>query len=414
MSELMNDVSGDVPAKPSKVAYCEGNLDGTIGGSYFSLLFLVSRLDRRRFEPVVVFRRDHALMDRFREAGVEIEIVPPPEPVTWGLRQSEILGSKWLLPVVLARKAVNLFRTFIWDALVITRWLNRRNVNLLHLNNSVTRNHSWMLAARIAGIPCITHERGINTYYSRLARFFAPRLSKVICISKAVRDQLVSNGVSEDNLVVIYNGIDPDLYQPSKPATDLKRELGIPEGAPVIGMVGNIRRWKGQDVLVRAVGHLTASYPDLKCLFVGDASASDRSFQDHLSKLAAELSVENNLLFTGYQKDVANYINVMLVVIHASVDPEPFGRVLLEAMAQGKPLVGARAGAVPEILNEPECGVTFEPGDDEELAIAIGTLLSDGDAARQIGDSAKQRVYDVFGLDGNIRETVGIYTEILS
>lgn len=409
----MNVESKDVPGKPLRIAYCEGNMDGTIGGSYFSLLLLVSRLERGRFEPVVVFRREHALMDRFREAGVDTEIVPPPEPVTWGLKQSEGPDSKWLLPVVLARKAVNLFRTFIWDALIIARWLRNHNVDVLHLNNSVTRNHSWMLAARLIGVPCVTHERGINTHYSRLARYFAPRLSKVVCISEAVRDQLVSHGVCKDNLVVIYNGIDPGLYQPKQSSHEFRRKLGIAESAPVIGMVGNIRRWKGQDVVVRAMAHLKIEHPDLVCIFVGDTSPLDRSYGEQLNDLVQELSLENNLLFTGFQTNVADYISVMEVVVHASVDPEPFGRVLLEAMVQGKPVIGARAGAVPEILKEPECGITFQPGDDRELAQATDKLLSDRNLRSKIGEAGRRRVKEVFGLDRNVEETEQVYIDVV-
>ncbi|QKK12077.1 MAG: glycosyltransferase family 4 protein [Pseudomonadota bacterium] len=388
-------------------------MDGTIGGSYFSLLFLVSRLDRKRFIPFVVFHREHALMDRFEEAGIETEIIPPPEPVTWGLKQAEGLGSKWMLPVVLARKAINLFRTFVWDALKIARWLRNRNVDLLHLNNSVTRNHSWMLAARLIGIPCITHERGINTHYSRLARYFAPRLSKVICISKAVRDHLITHGVSKNNLVVIYNGIDSDLYQPSRSAIELKSELRIAESARVIGMVGNIRSWKGQDVVIKAIGHLKARYPEIICLFVGDATEADRPYQEYLQRLAVDLTVAENLVFTGYQKEVADFISIMDVLVHASVDPEPFGRVLIEAMGQGKPVVGAGAGAVPEILIAPECGLTYPPGDDDALAEAIDQLLTNRSVAMEMGAASRRRVIDEFGLDRNVSETQRIYTDIL-
>jgi len=148
-------------------------------------------------------------------------------------------------------------------------------------------------------------------------------------------------------------------------------------------------------------------------VFVGEATAADKKFGQHLGKLAADASIENNLRFTGYQSNVADYVNIMDVVVHASVDPEPFGRVLIEAMSLGKPVVGARAGAVPEILNDPECGLTFPPGDDEVLAGLIDRLLSDPDLRARIGNAALQRVREQFGISRNVYETQGIYLELL-
>lgn len=397
-----------------KIVYCEGNLDGTVGGSYFSLLFLVSGLDRDRFEPVVVFRRENDLIDRYRDSGVEVVVIPPQKPVTFGLGRQAIDYSRWLAPIFVIRRGINFLNGLIWDAIKLAWWLRKQGADLVHLNNSVTRTHSWMLAARMLRIPCVTHERGMNTRYCTVTLYLAPRLSRVICISNAVKDNLVTHNVTRDNLVLIYNAIDPDSYRPALSPDQVKRQLTIGVNVPVIGMVGNIRAWKGQDIVVTAVAQLRSKYPDIVCVFVGQATDFDQPFLQRLKRLANELGVENNLRFTGYQNNVADYTSIMDVVIHASIDPEPFGRVLIEAMSLGKPVVGARAGAVPEILDDPNCGLTFPPGDDVALARAIDRLLADPMLARKIGEAAQLRVRQQFDIQENIRSTERVYSELLA
>src|SRR5262245_48901665 len=115
-----------------RILYVEGNVDGTIGGSYYSLLFLVAGLDRARYEPVVVFARDNGLVPRFRAAGAKLIVREPMPPL--------------VLPgaLRLAAKAVNLWRGMIAEPRRIAKLLRDERIALVHLNNSIIRNHTWM------------------------------------------------------------------------------------------------------------------------------------------------------------------------------------------------------------------------------------------------------------------------------
>jgi len=155
-----------------RVLYVEGNVDGTVGGSYFSLLYLVCNLDRARYEPIVVFAADTALLPRFHAAGIRTLIRPLPPAV----RLRGPLGR-------LLAKGVNFWRGMVAEPLRLAALLRRERIALVHLNNSIVRNHSWMVGAMLAGVPCITHERGINERFPLRARLLARRLAAVICIS---------------------------------------------------------------------------------------------------------------------------------------------------------------------------------------------------------------------------------------
>ena len=396
-------------AEFKRILYCEGNVDGTIGGSFYSLLYLVERLDRARYKPIVVFHRDNALVPTYRAAGIDTRVLPLRMPVRFDTR----------LPVVavvykVAQRLVNLVRCFVLEAVDCAHLLRHERIDLVHLNNSITRNHHWMLGAMLARVPCVTHERGINTTYSATARFFGNRLKAILCISHAVRDALLRGRIYAERLVIVPNGLDPARVQPQVSAIAMRKRHGIAADNPVIGIVGNIKEWKGQEVVVRAVARLSEHWPTLHCLLVGDTAEDDRYYEERLRRLVGELRVDDNIIFTGYRKEVADYMNAMDVVIHASIHPEPFGRVLIEAMSIGKPVVASSDGAVTEIVVHGETGFTFSPGDDAALADAIATLLQDPALMREMGKKATQRVEEEFNISQNVNKTEALYHAIFS
>jgi glycosyltransferase involved in cell wall biosynthesis len=382
--------------------YVEGNVDGTIGGSYFSLLFLVSALDRKRFEPVVVFAADNSLVPRFNAAGIRTLFHAPPKPVV----SRGPVGRYF-------SKAVNFARGAILEPVQIAALLRRERIALVHLNNSIVRNHSWMIAARLAGIPCITHERGINPQFKVRDRRLARRLDAVICISAAVRENFIRLGLADLKLRTIHNGLDPAEMRVTRSAKEIRDELKIPSGARVIGIVGNIKPWKGQEVVVRAVGLLRDEFPDVVCLLIGDTGPEESSYRKQLDEMIVTLGLNGRVLVTGFRKDVPNYINLLEIQIHASVLPEPFGRVLLEGMALEKPLVASGGGAVPEIVVDGKTGLLFEPGNAESLAASLRTLLKDGARSAEAGREGRKRLEAEFSIAHNVKETQALYDELL-
>lgn len=389
--------------KRKRILYCEANVDGTVGGSFFSLLFLIEGLDRAEFEPIAVFHREHALLPRYREAGIDTRVIPVPAPV--------VFRSALLKPV---QRAVNLYRHVIGHSRQLARLLRDEQVDLVHLNNSIKRNHAWMMAARWTGIPCITHERGINPRFTAMDRWLGRGLARVICISAAVRRNLEARGLGDLPLTTIYNGIDPDVLRVDQDAGEIRRRHGVGADQRVIVMLGNIKEWKGQATLVQAMARIRRSIPEAVCLLVGDVADSDHYYYERVTGLIEDLDLGGHVILTGYQSNVADYINASECVVHASTEPEPFGRVIIEAMALERPVVGADAGAVPEIIVDTETGRLFPPGDAEALAEAVCDVLNrDKDHARDMGRRGRERLERVFHIHHNIQATLACYREVL-
>jgi glycosyltransferase involved in cell wall biosynthesis len=391
--------------RPVKVLYCESNVDGTIGGSHYCLLYLVEGLDRTQFEPLVVFYEDHALMPRFR-AAAETMLLPQHAPARWG-------GQGLLsLPIQLARRAVNLtgFARTVIDYLA---FLRRHGIGLVHLNNSITRHREWMCAAYLAGVPYVVHERGLNSRYTATDRAYARRAALIVPMSRWIQDHMVARGVPADNIRVMYDGLDPDSVRPARSPEAIREEYGIRPEQPIVGIVGNIREWKGQETVVRALIDVAATYPDIVCFFVGAATPGDKPYADRLRALIAEAGIEANVRFTGYQQDPASFVRTMAFVMHASVKPEPFGMVVLEAMAQKKAIVGSRAGGVIEMVLEGETGYTFPPGDWQTLAAEMRELLGDPAKAARMGAAGYDRLIGCFTLRRYMDEIHRTYRAVL-
>jgi glycosyltransferase involved in cell wall biosynthesis len=308
---------------------------------------------------------------------------------------------------------VNYVSTFIYPSLKCWLLLRREKVDLIHLNNTLCRPHEWMLAAVCSGTKIVAHERGINQEFSRQAVFWARRLSAIVCISDAVKGNLIRSGFAKDKLVRIYNGLDPEKFAVAKEKDVVLRELGIRHGNPLIGVVGNIKQWKGQEVVIRALKRIRDTFPNVKCLIVGHVASADQWYLDSLKALIRDEGLEDAVIFTGARKDVADLVNCMSVLIHASVEPEPFGRVLLEGMALKRPVISTRIGAPLEIVVHGKTGILVSPGNPEELAEAVATILSDPVLGEKMGHAGHERLLSHFTLKRNCDLTESLYARVL-
>jgi len=396
---------------PKRILYCEGNLDHSVGGSHYSLFYLLESLNKARFQPMVVFHRENRLIPMYQNAGLETRIFFYRNP----LRLSASLRQKrWLARLLqLLLNGINILRMIVWPSLRCAYFLVVNRIDLVHLNNTIIRNHHWMLGALLVGVKCISHERGINEHVTTISRLFAKSLASIICISVSVRDNLLRQGIGKGILTIIHNGLDPGKIIPKLQSDEIRRRHRIPQDVPVVGIVGNLKDWKGQEVVVRAVRRLFDHWPGIRCLLVGDSDV-DPDYTAKLQRLTHELGLQENIVFTGYQSNVADYLNAMDIVVHASILPEPFGRVLLEGMVMRKPVVGSDGGAVPEIVQHGVTGYLFVPGDEQALADALQKLLADKSLAASMGEAGYQRAVNEFGIRKNVEKTEAIYEKLLS
>ena len=257
-------------------------------------------------------------------------------------------------------------------------------------------------AAHQEGLPCAAHVHGMThvLWYRRADLLIGP--------SQGVRDFLTSHGVPAARAVTVYNGLDPADFVGLPPPEQVRAELGLPAGAPVIGVVAHLAAKKGHRVLLEALGRLTPRYPDLHCLCLGRGDLRAR-----LEQQARQLGLAARVHFLGYRHDALAITQVFDVTVLPSIQKEGLGLCLIEAGFLGIPAAGSNAPGMNEVVQTGVTGLLSPPGDAAALAEALDRLLSAPALRRQMGEAARRRVLERFTLRQQAEETIEVFERLL-
>ncbi len=184
---------------------------------------------------------------------------------------------------------------------------------------------------------------------------------------------------------------------PAEQAAAARRELGASTGDTLFGIFGRLQRWKGQDVFIEAAKRLAAVEPRARFAVVGGAVFGlEPEYESLLKRLAGEAGLRSRVVFTGHRTDVARLMAACDVVCHATRVPEPFGMVIVEAMAQGRPVVATRGGGPSEIVVDGVTGLLVAPDDARAMAEAMARFGGDPIFRRETGEAGLRRVIEKF------------------
>jgi glycosyltransferase involved in cell wall biosynthesis len=394
-------------APPRRVLHVEHNVDGTVGGSHRCLLDICKTIRREFFQPVVLFFQDNALVPDFRDAGAEVLVGSPAYAL---LRRSGGSNRLWARLLSRVKVAANAVLMLLVRPLQWSLFLRRHRIDIVHLNNTFNADHDLILAAWVMGIPCIAHQRGVASPTGASELWFGRRLARIIAISAFIRDDLIRRGVAPEEVVLIRDGIDPARVRVTLDPQSLRSRLGIATTSRVIGIVGNLKRWKGQHVFLEAMIRILPEYPEVLGLVVG--SPVEAPYVAELQDILRRHSLEKRVLFVGYQQHSIDFMALMDVVVHASVEPEPFGIVITEAMALGKPVIATAHGGPVEIVADGISGFLTPAGDAEVLAERIRQLLDQPEVARKFGEAGRMRFEQEFVINSGVRRLESLYGEL--
>ena len=284
----------------------------------------------------------------------------------------------------------------------LRRLVVREGVSLVHSNCAKPEG---FLAARLAGRPSIWHRRILES--SRLVDRLLGRLAtKIVVISGAV-GQSIGWLNCQHKIAKVYNGFELDAVTSAR---DIRSEFVEPEEH----LVGNVARtdpWKGQAYYIEAAKLVLDQIPNVKFLIVGKDSEGSR-YSDELKALARKHGIEDRVIFTGYREDVLSVMKSLDVFVLPSLG-EPFGRVLIEAMALEKPVVATGSGGVPEIVTE-DTGRLVPEREPGPMADAIVALLRDPDRRVAMGKAGRARVDGMFTMEIHARNIENVYRELLA
>lgn len=373
------------------------NHTSTVSGAEISLLLTAGHLQEAE---AVLFAPEGELGERAR--AFELEFVP-----IAGYR-ARATGNPLLLGRHLLGMALEGWR--------LARLIRSHRIDIVHAN-SIRGGLIASLFAWKHRRPIVWHIRDMppQGFLGKAIRRFARHSAQaVVCISEAVKAGMGDGWGGR--IHVVHNGAALTPMPPEEKAccrAALHEELGVPAGAKVLTIIGQIAPWKRQEDALEATRMLLEQGCDVRLWIVGEPKFREENarYELRLRELAAEPSLKGKVVFTGFREDVREICNASDVLLLCS-DNEPFGRVLIEAMSQGTPVVATNSGGVPEIVRHGECGLLYRVGDRAALAGHIRCLLSDDTARARMGRQARERAAAAFGIERTVGRLERIYRDL--
>lgn len=355
--------------------------DADLYGADQSLLRASRALKSNGHTPVVVVPHDGPLVPLLRAEGLEVHIGPVGK-----------LTRQLLRPAGLLRLMKNLLATVRFlDAAVAGR-----PVGLVYVNSVAAIGGG--LWAKLRNVPRLWHVREIVVAPKLAAAGFPWLLEKLggwcVCNSAATRQWLTGQRPALANRSsVLWNGIESVASPPAEAVADFRRRLGLLPHHTVVTLVGRINRWKGQGVFVEAAALLRAQggHADTRFLIVGDVADEQHHFRESMLQQIQAVGLQETVLWHPFTPAVDVVWAASDIAVVPSIEPEPFGRVAIEAMAQGLPVVAANHGGLAEIVLPGSTGLLVEPGSAPALAAAIGQLVRDPLERQRLGAAGQMR-----------------------
>ncbi len=291
--------------------------------------------------------------------------------------------------------------------------MRQRKIDVVHLNNGILPLEA-LRAARRAGVPVVVHLRDFQHDKRRAASAEAASIARVIAVSGAVASSLDGSAVAPDRIVVVHDPVDVDALDAAASARKrIRAQWSIADDHIAVAIFGRVIPWKGQREFVQAAIAAARENPAIRILIVGDESDGEREYMASVRQLIADSGLETRFILAGYQGGVEEYYAAADVVVHASITPEPFGMVVPEAMAAGKPVIAADAGGPREVVTQGVEGLLVPPGDVPALARAIVELAGDPERRSRMGRAGRDKVVRELGLAANARHVRAVYEQLL-
>jgi len=375
---------------------------GVLGGAE---LYLLDVAQHYRDHATVLLFEDGPFRKRLEKAGITVEVAPAPDA---------------FLSVQKASGPFDALRAVPGLASLIAQVTRHAREHDVMFANSQKALMVAGIAAWWAERPFVWNLHDILTadHFSSINRHLAVRVAnafadRVIVNSQATQEAFAQSGGDATRCHIVYNGLDPDRFTPPTPdeLQSLREEIGLEDGVPTVGIFSRLAPWKGQHVLIDALPDL----PSVHALLVGDALfGGDDPYAQSLRQRAAGGGVANRVHFLGFRDDVPTLMHLVDVVVHTSVAPEPFGRVIVEGMLACTPVVATRAGGAREIVDTGDTGLLVEPGKPSALSEALRMLLNNPSQGKAMAEAAYVKAQSVFSRAAMLDRIDEVLAPVLS
>jgi glycosyltransferase involved in cell wall biosynthesis len=273
--------------------------------------------------------------------------------------------------------------------------IRRHRIQVIHATDRPRDASYASLLGYMSSAISVVHMHAPPSQLTRPTLWGMRNATAIFAVSDFIRVSLIGMGITADKIYTIHNAVDTDYFDPGKTRDSrpsIREQFGIPKDARIAGIAARMNPWKGQYELIGAVARLRETFPNLHVIILGTNVPEMRA---DFEKRAREGGIADRVHFGGFQQDVRPFLHEFDLFVHPSYG-EPFGLSIVEAMAMRRPVIACGTGGVPEIITHGSDGWLVEERSEEAVAMAITTLLNDGELCRQLGERARQTVRDRF------------------
>ena len=381
------------------------NHTGKVSGAERVLLTILNRLDRERFQPLLVCPADGPLKAMAEDVNVRTLVSEPLQArFTW--RPERLI--QYLISLITIVREVR-------------ATIRAEGPDVVHAN-SIRAGLVVTAATTGMRMPIIWHVHDLLPRHplSSAIRLFAAltNRNRIVAVSEAVarrfRGRVLQLFARRVPIFTIHNGIELQKFDPKRSRREpIRRSLGADANALLIAIVGQLTPRKGQLELVGAFAEVSGDFPQARLLIIGDAIFNgDRVYRELIHSETQELGLSDRVQFLGAREDVPQLLQAFdLSVVNSRA--EPFGLTVVEAMASGTSVLATAVDGIPEIVEHSQTGWLVPPNDHDELVAALGRLLSDATLRSRLATRALEEVHQRFSADRLINQIEGLYRQTI-
>jgi len=374
------------------------------GGEFFTLS-LIKNLSRDLFNPVLVYAYEGFIVREIKKDNIEaIRLSLGDKLINIYLRKIKLYNPGFIL-------------TVLWQLIAsgaifkLRRLLKEKDIHLIYAADNLSKLLGG-IAGRTTGLKVVAHchDDFKEDSLGRIMRaFYLLLLDRILTVSERVRKFFTVKGKLCPKAITVYNGVDPDIFNPERVDDNVKADFGLKEGAFVLGSIGVLEKDKGQNYLFEAIAKLKAEgIANIVCLVCGSGPE-----EVNLKGIVRARDISAEVLFLGYRNDIPKILKVLNVVVMTSLTIEACPMTALEAMSMKVPVIATKVGGLPEVVVDGETGLLIPPGDVDALCRSIKNLVKHPDMRLKMGKAGRERVLERFTIEENVRKTEDIFLNVL-
>ena len=305
----------------------------------------------------------------------------------------------------------------LWAFLSLWRLMIKEKPTIVH-THTYKAGILGCWAAKMAGVRIIVHTPHGHVFYGHfnpvvtrlfimIERFTALIMDHMVALTQGERKDYIAFSVSNPQKIsTIHSGVDMDLYMMENVNIDeKKRSLGLDPKSLAVGTVGWLLPIKGPMYLLKAMAHVWQKHPDVTLVYVGKGD-----LENELREEAFRMGVSEKVSFLGWREDIPEIMHILDIFVLPSLN-EGMGRVLVEAMAAGRPIVASSVGGILDLVKHGQNGFLVKPGDVTSLSLAIGELVRDKKLRNEMGRAGKTMAQR-YGVEKMLRKIDALYSSL--